>query len=507
MADINPGEDEICNAIDDDCDGLVDDDDDSLDPSGADVYYVDADGDGFGDADAPIVACAQPDDTVERGEDCDDTRAAVNPNAREVCDNGQDDDCSGDAPECTFSGAYDDADAAANIDGVGGINTAHPWSLGDVDGDGENDFAVTGEGYVAAIFTHLVAGGVDVDDADLAPTADPYGIDSIDTADVDGDGTLDLVVSYASHFNDTGVVWVEYGPIISGRLSYDYSISGGDDYDRLWGGINLGDTNGDGTDDLILGAPGFGGEGAAVLIDEAVTSTIDMTSGYTMTGEVSTDSAGEALAEAGDVDGDGMMDMLIGAPGNDTRGMGAAGAVYLFLGPVTADTYLSAADGKLTGSQAGTYLAPAAGAGDVDGDGHDDTLAWSERLGKAWLVEGPWSREVSVTAADVTFTGATADAFGTSGAIDGDATGDGVDDVLIGAPSAGKVWLYEGGSLAGTVATSAATASFTATGSDGFGTTVAYAGDHDFSGSNDILAGAPDTDADGRTWLFLAPGF
>ena len=54
---INPDADEVCNGVDDDCDGVIDDEDPSLDSSGGDVFYTDADNDGYGDASAPVVAC------------------------------------------------------------------------------------------------------------------------------------------------------------------------------------------------------------------------------------------------------------------------------------------------------------------------------------------------------------------------------------------------------------------------------------------------------------------
>jgi len=92
---VNPDATEICNDIDDDCDGLVDDDDDPVD--GQSEWAADLDGDGFGDADDLILACDQPDDTVPVGgpEDCDDTEASTYPGAEESWFDGVDSDCDG----------------------------------------------------------------------------------------------------------------------------------------------------------------------------------------------------------------------------------------------------------------------------------------------------------------------------------------------------------------------------------------------------------------------------
>ena len=94
---INPAADELCTQdtatpVDEDCDSLIDEDD-ALD---ALTWYEDTDSDGYGDLNAPVIACEQPSDHVSDNTDCDDNRTAVNPAATETCDTAYDDDCDTD---------------------------------------------------------------------------------------------------------------------------------------------------------------------------------------------------------------------------------------------------------------------------------------------------------------------------------------------------------------------------------------------------------------------------
>ena len=90
--EVNPGATEVCDGIDNDCDGLTDDADPGVDPAMGDTYYVDGDGDGFGDPGLAEVYCEQPVGYTVDATDCDDTLASVHPGAPELCD-GADNDC------------------------------------------------------------------------------------------------------------------------------------------------------------------------------------------------------------------------------------------------------------------------------------------------------------------------------------------------------------------------------------------------------------------------------
>jgi hypothetical protein len=101
--EVNPGATEICDGIDNNCDGTVDDGVQS-------TWYADDDGDGFGDPGSTVVSCEAPAGYVQNGTDCDDTQLAVYPGATELCD-GLDNNCDGTADEGVTNTYYADADA------------------------------------------------------------------------------------------------------------------------------------------------------------------------------------------------------------------------------------------------------------------------------------------------------------------------------------------------------------------------------------------------------------
>jgi MYXO-CTERM domain-containing protein len=126
---VNPDAPEVCNAIDDDCDGVIDGD--AID---ALVWYVDADGDGYGDPDTGLAACDAPVDGILDGTDCDDADPDVNPAAAEV-DNGVDDDCDGAVDEGFDTGDTGDTDDTDVID----------TGAGDTDTDTDTGFPTTSD--------------------------------------------------------------------------------------------------------------------------------------------------------------------------------------------------------------------------------------------------------------------------------------------------------------------------------------------------------------------------
>ena len=99
---VNPGASEVCNGVDDNCDG-------NTDEGVTTTFYADADGDTYGDAGSTTEACSAPEGYVADNTDCNDGDGAINPGASEVC-NGIDDNCDGNTDEGVLSTFYADAD-------------------------------------------------------------------------------------------------------------------------------------------------------------------------------------------------------------------------------------------------------------------------------------------------------------------------------------------------------------------------------------------------------------
>jgi hypothetical protein len=165
---VNPAATEVCNSIDDDCDGDIDDADASVDPSTGSVFYVDSDADGYGGS-STVFACTQPASTTTTSTDCDDSSSAVNPAATEVC-NSIDDDC---------DGSIDDADSSLDS------STATTWYT-DADSDGYG-----GSSGVLACSqpTGTTTSSADCDDSDSG--VNPGATETCDGVDTDCDGSVD----------------------------------------------------------------------------------------------------------------------------------------------------------------------------------------------------------------------------------------------------------------------------------------------------------------------------
>ena len=175
---------------------------------------------------------------------------------------------------------------------------------------------------------------------------------------------------------------------------------------------------------------------------------------FAPTGAAASDFFGSSVGTAGDVNGDGYADVIVGANGNDAGGLNA-GRAYVYYGGPAAD---AVADLTLTGAAAGDFFGYSiSGAGDVNGDGYADVIvgayandAGGADAGRAYVYFGGPSADAT---ADLTLTGAAAgDNFGISVGTAGDVNGDGYADVIVGAllndaggVDAGRAYVYYGG--------------------------------------------------------------
>jgi hypothetical protein len=472
--DVNPLGSEICDEADadEDCDTLVDDDDDSLDPKTAMVLYADGDEDTYGDAAASVLSCDPRAGYVADGTDCDDVDVAINPGADEICGDGIDNDC--DTNGCGWSGTADTVDSDAKI--VGAIDYSSFGNdvarAGDVNGDGAEDMIVGTYTYGTA---YLIPGPIEdtmtsgdaVAELTSAMAKDINGAENFSLGDQDADGYDDLLVSAWNFGYGNGRVYVVLGPVTGSNTTEGHAaaIIDGDSPTGLY-------------------SPNFGMQ-----------------------------------PSAGDLNGDGVLDLFVGEPG----GFGDTGGTYLFYGPVTSESFYAAdADVGIAGLEFADFTGSANSAdGDVNGDGIDDALIGARQAdysgtddGAVYLFYGPVSGVTSVKEADTVFYGASdGQQLGWITALNGDVDGDGADDVGLGAPdptygTAGDVWLFYAAALSGSevdVAKASAQLTGDAAG-DQFGYALDFGGDLDADGRADVAVGAPYSGTNaGTAYVFEGP--
>lgn len=421
-------------------------------------------------------------------------------------------------------------------------------SAGDVDGDGLDDILVSAMGnttygelvgrayiFLAKNFT----GELDADHADyiLYGTAPEqragYSIAAL--GDVDGDGRADIAVgspTYPDRLAVKGQVAIitgkdlkKYGHSIP-LDNASYILLGENHQDGFGASIaGLGDIDGDGRGDFVVGAMTYGSYYGKIYVFTSSTlksgeSTADIAT-YSYQGSGSEDRLGLAVANAGDVDGDGLNDIIAGAQYAESD-KGAAYLIYTQDLTASKSSIDDIAAYRFFGSTANHLVGySVAGAGDVDGDGLDDLLIGSNYslgsydYGHAFLVyaqdlKSSTDLELLNDASVVFSCHHSGNWCGFSVAGAGDVDGDGLDDFLIGDPynsqvisKGGAAFLFLGASLSSKITSiepdDADYQFYGEKKSSAAGNWVATAGDINADGLSDIIIGATGYDIGEKT--------
>ncbi len=520
-----PGAAEACDELDNDCDGSIDED------LSVSTWHADGDGDGYGDPESRAEFCGARDGWGLDATDCDDTNDSVNPGVTEVCGNGVDDDCDADATECRLAGSSPIAAARVELTGVTNSGTAGSSVSGggDVTGDGIPDLIIGGpeedaggskNGAAFLVAGPAASGSLGAAAASFHGEGDNQWAGwSVSVAgDVNADGMADLLIG-AYREPTTGYNAGAAYLISGGGWAGDYDVGDAATSKLLGEAANdnfgywvsgIGDANADGFDDVAVGAvqesTGAYEAGAVYLFHGPLAGTLSAGSADTKwLGEAAYDYAGLSLAGQGDVDGDGVEDMVVGTYAESSAGP-QYGAAYVVDGGTTGILSLSSATAKLTGESPGARAGYAVALLDNDADGYADVIVgapYEDRggslAGAVYVVSGPVVGTVNLAAADAILVGATScDQAGFAVARAGDLDADGVDDLLVGAPCdptggdcAGSVYVVHGPSAGVAVLDGVAARRYGGGPMFWAGWSVSGAGDLDADGYDDFITGVP----------------
>lgn len=234
------------------------------------------------------------------------------------------------------------------------------------------------------------------------------------------------------------------------------TVVGGSQDDLFgWNVSSAGDVNGDGFDDIIVGAPGYdNNRGRAYIFyggDWFSGALFAGNANVTINGGAPGDRFGWDVSGTGDFNKDGHDDVIVGAPGNS----GDTGAVYIYYGNDSMPSIINAIQANITFTGEGTgdaFGASVSGTGDVDADGYDDLIVGAPKkngnTGKAYIFFGNGSNPSIIDAIDakVIFWGQSpGDRFGFSVSEAGNVNKDNYADVIIGAPGKDRAYIFFGG--------------------------------------------------------------
>lgn len=399
---------------------------------------------------------------------------------------------------------------------VDNANFGETVAVGDINHDGNADLIVGAPRYTdtlnaqGAIFVYYGNGtsfGTTPNVTFKGTTTWEYFGGGLLCADVNGDSFAEIIVSsiyYTGSFTDEGKVFVYYGTSYGIELTPSWSKLGGSSEAYFGLGMAVGDVNKDNTPDLFLsGAYETNGQVYEGKVYAFHGSLRGLNTAYTLRFNYPQASSqfGYSIANAGDTNGDGYDDLIVGAYNYD-NGQTNEGAAFLFLGSSTGISSTTPSwifESNQASAQLGFSVA---GNCDFNNDGYKDVIIGANLYDNAQSNEGrafvfygraaglpttaSWTAEPNVASAQ----------FGYAVACAHDINSDGYDDVLIGAPNLkatlnneGKAFLYKGSATG--LATTAAWTYVGGQASANFGKSVSATMDINNDGFKDIMVGAP----------------
>lgn len=375
------------------------------------------------------------------------------------------------------------------IDGInaGDMSGASVGTITDLNGDGRSELLIgsplidgggTDRGAGFVIWGEVAGAGVDLGDPNTAAgggyvirgeaAGDQAGGAMAAVADLNGDGKAEVLIGATGSDAggvDSGSAYIVFGKSTDSAVALTnvaagtggYRVAGQAAGDAAGSGLtSVRDLNGDGRAEIVIGSPGQDAGGADagavyVVFGQSITGAISLgsvavgTGGYRIKGATAGAHVGGAVANVGDVNGDGLDDLLIGAPGANEAYVvfGKAGTAEVDL----ADVALGTGGYRILAENAGDLSAVAvAGGDDFNRDGINDLVIGASHndeggvnAGAVYIVWGGGSGTYNLSSAaagmgGVKIVGTTGSLAGSSVAVQADMTGDGAPELIVGSP-------------------------------------------------------------------------